>query len=60
MKVTYEEFRKTVYHTQHHIVAPLLGIRLVKTDFFHKNKYQPDMVEAKLFELYHDNIKKFE
>lgn len=60
MNVTYEEFKATVYHTQHKIVVPLLGIRLDKTDFFKKNKYQPDMVENKLLDLYHENINKFE
>jgi len=60
MNVTFEEFKATVYHTQYKIVVPLLGIRMDKTDFFKKNKYQPDMVEEKLLELYHLHISKFE
>lgn len=60
MNVSYDEFKKTVYHTRLHIVVPLLNIRLDKSEFIKKDKYQPNLVEIKLMELYHDNIKRFE
>ncbi len=60
MNVEYEEFKATVYYTQYKIVVPLLGIRLDKIDFFKKGKLDLNMIEDKIFELYHHNIKKFE
>lgn len=55
--VSYDEFKKTIYYLQFKVVVPLLGVRLEKTDFFKKGKFNKDLLEGKLLELYENNFK---
>lgn len=56
---TFEEFAKTTYHTAKTIVIPLLNIRLDKSEFIVKGKYQPVLLHAKLLDIYELNVEKF-
>lgn len=56
---TFEEFSKTTYHTAKTIVIPLLNIRLDKTEFIVKGKYQPELLHVKLLDIYEIHIEKF-
>lgn len=56
---TFEEFSKTTYHTSKTVVIPLLNIRLDKSQFIVKGKYQPELLRVKLLDIYDSNTEKF-
>lgn len=55
--LSFEEFKKTVFHTQYKIRIPLLNISLEKKDYFTKGKYDLRKVESVLLEIYEQNFK---
>jgi hypothetical protein len=57
--ITFEEFEKTCYHTQYHIVIPLIDrIKVNKLEFMTKGKLDNDKLRNKLMEVYEEKIKK--
>lgn len=57
--MTFEEFLKTTYYTQYHVHIPLLNrMKLQKTDYFTKGKFDTEKLNTKLYEIYEKNKQK--
>lgn len=52
--MTLEEFKKTVYHTRTKVVLPTLDVRVDKTLFFIKGKFNLNKLEEYLNERYEE------
>ena len=57
--IDFETFEKTCYHTQYHIVIPLVNrMQINKLEFFTKGKLDNNKLRNKLIEIYEEKFKK--
>ena len=57
--ITFEEFEKSCYHTQYHIVIPLINrMKVNKLEFMTKGKLDNDKIRSKLMSVYEKKFKK--
>jgi hypothetical protein len=58
MKLTFEEFKKSCYHTQYYVIVPLLNrMKINKLELLTKGKYDSEKLDNILLDLYEKNFK---